>query len=568
MGLSESFRVIDVGRYVAGMGVSKPFRRGVVWGPRPEIAVVETVEKRLGSLPVIADFCRRIDIAGIIDQACPIRDIAYATHGQVIEVLIANRLTSPAAMVRIADWARSWAVPEVFGVSADLLDDDRLGRALDAIAARSEHIIGSVGAAAIEAFGIDVTRLHWDMTSISLYGSYEDSDPAFPAPAYGHPKDRRTDLKQIQAGIAVSADGGIPVWHRAYDGGAGEVAQVVDAMSHLKTLAGQHGFLLVGDSKLISYGNVTAMLGGEVTFIAPLAASRVPAGLFAGLDLAAATVVDYIAERDGDKPSWERCRYRVCEDVMDMPGPRKKDPVHRLRRILVHSTANAEAAAKARRRQLDAARTDLDTLTRTAGTRYHPDITAVTAKAAEITRRRRVGGYLHTAITIGETGKPAFTWSFNQAAIDAEAASDGWYALLTNLNASIDASEILHRHKGQPTVERRYGTTKGPLAVAPVFLQTNRRIAALITVICLALLIFCLIEREVRTQLAPDTAMRGFYNDGRAVPPTGRLILQALGELRLIPAHNGSPPKIPQPGYLQAELLTLLNVDPTQPRGS
>jgi hypothetical protein len=36
----------------------------------------------------------------------------------VIEVLIANRLTSPAAMVRIADWARSWAVPEVFGVSA------------------------------------------------------------------------------------------------------------------------------------------------------------------------------------------------------------------------------------------------------------------------------------------------------------------------------------------------------------------------------------------------------------------------------------------------------------------
>ena len=85
---------------------------------------------------------------------------------------------------------------------------------------------------------------------------------AFPAPGYGHPKDRRTDLKQIQAGIAVSGDGGIPVWHRAYDGGAGEVAQVVDAMTHLKTLAGPRGFLMVGDSKLISYGNVTAMIDG------------------------------------------------------------------------------------------------------------------------------------------------------------------------------------------------------------------------------------------------------------------------------------------------------------------
>ena len=50
------------------MGVSKPSRRGVVWGPRPEIAVVEVLEKRLGSLPVVADFCRRIDIAGIIDR--------------------------------------------------------------------------------------------------------------------------------------------------------------------------------------------------------------------------------------------------------------------------------------------------------------------------------------------------------------------------------------------------------------------------------------------------------------------------------------------------------------------
>ena len=54
-----------------------------------------SVEKALGALPVIAEFCRRLDIAGIVDRACPVRDIAYATHGQVIEALVANRLTSP-----------------------------------------------------------------------------------------------------------------------------------------------------------------------------------------------------------------------------------------------------------------------------------------------------------------------------------------------------------------------------------------------------------------------------------------------------------------------------------------
>ena len=52
-------------------------------------------------------------------------------------------------------------------------------------------------------------------------------------------------------------------------------------------------------------------------------------------------------------------------------------------------------------------------------------------------------------------------------------------------------------------VERRYGEFKGPLAVTPLFLKTSRRIAALIAVICLALLIFCLIERPVRKALPP-----------------------------------------------------------------
>ncbi len=35
----------------------------------------------------------------------------------------------------------------------------------------------------------------------------------------------------------MTADGGVPVFHRAYDGGAGEVAQVVGAMTALKTIA-------------------------------------------------------------------------------------------------------------------------------------------------------------------------------------------------------------------------------------------------------------------------------------------------------------------------------------------
>ncbi|MEO3861890.1 hypothetical protein [Acrocarpospora sp. B8E8] len=108
-----------------------------------------------------------------------------------------------------------------------------------------------------------------------------------------------------------------------------------------------------------------------------------------------------------------------------------------------------------------------------------------------------------------DTGKPTLAWHFDQNAIDAEAA-DGWYALLSNLDpGQADAGQILRLYKGQEAIERRYSAFKGPLAVAACYLKNNRRIAALITVICLALLIFCLVKCQVQQALAIRDAHQG-----------------------------------------------------------
>lgn len=124
---------------------------------------------------------------------------------------------------------------------------------------------------------------------------------------------------------------------------------------------------------------------------------------------------------------------------------------------------------------------------------------------------------------------------------------------------------MLRRYKGQEVVERRYGNFKGPLAVAPMFLKNNRRIEALITVICLALLIFCLIERALRLAIAPALVLAGLYAT-RPAKPTARLIFTALSRLRLIPATADTPAVIPEPPPLQATILDLLGIDPTRPR--
>ncbi|MEV4163469.1 IS1634 family transposase [Nonomuraea dietziae] len=363
----------------------------------------------------------------------------------------------------------------------------------------------------------------------------------------------------------MSADGAIPVFHRGYDGGAGEVGQVIGAMQALQRLAGPQRMLMIGDSKLISYANLAAMTAQGVAFIAPASKQYVAGEALACLQVADAVEVDYIAARDAGKDATQRGIWHVLDDAMTLAGPPKKDPVLRLRRVFVHSSARAAAAATARARKLDRAREDLARLERGLGSRHYPTEQAVADRVAVIGRARRVAAYLTAEIDADPvTGKPALTWQFDQHAIDAEAATDGWYALLTNLPAdTADAAQVLRHYKGQEAVERRYQAFKGPLAVTSLYLKNNRRINALITVICWALLIFCLIERQVRQALAAHGATKvdGLYASRPAIP-TGRLIFDALAGIRLIPGHRPIPPTIPQPTDLQLHLLDLLDIDP------
>jgi hypothetical protein len=94
-----------------------------------------------------------------------------------------------------------------------------------------------------------------------------------------------------------------------------------------------------------------------------------------------------------------------------------------------------------------------------------------------------------------------------------------------------------------------------------MFLHSNRRITAIIGVICMALLIYCLAERQARRNLAPALTLDGLYA-GRPAKPTASLIFTTLATLRLRAGADGRPPQIPQPDLIQQRLLDLLEIDP------
>ncbi|MDH6221589.1 IS1634 family transposase [Streptomyces pseudovenezuelae] len=286
---------------------------------------------------------------------------------------------------------------------------------------------------------------------------------SFPVIKHGHPKDRRVDLKQVQAGLAVTGDGGIPVHARVFGGGAAEVSQVVGAMKDLRKLAGEPGFLLVADSKLVSYANVAALLAAGTAFIAPVPAAQVKDGFYAALDLEVATVVDWVPDRDTGKDPAQREVYRVLEDVHTLNGPRKRDPVLTVRRILVHSTGNAAGQQAARAKRLTRASEDLDKVRNGADGKYYNTEKKIAERIGVITKTRGVASCLRTEIGQDEAGRTTLAWHFDQQVLDDEAAADGWYALLTALTPEqADPGQVLVQYKGQGSVERRYADCKAP----------------------------------------------------------------------------------------------------------
>jgi hypothetical protein len=86
----------------------------------------------------------------------------------------------------------------------------------------------------------------------------------------GHSKDHRPDLNQVKGGLAVSADGGVPLLWEAQDGNRADVSTSVEYWLQLKEVVGRTDFLFVGDRKLASQDNLIAIMPQQGRFLAPL----------------------------------------------------------------------------------------------------------------------------------------------------------------------------------------------------------------------------------------------------------------------------------------------------------
>jgi len=504
--------------------------------------------RSVGPLLLVEHFLRELAVKDTVDAALPRSARSVLSVGEVVCALLASRLCSPSPLYDVAGWASGAAVHELLGIPPALLNDDRLGRALETFAVYSEHLRSQVAARAIERFGVSAGRLHVDLTTVRVAGAYEDS--ALVAKGWG--ADRRV-ARQVRTLQAATPDGTV-LYSRPDPGNASELTLVGASLERLLELSGP-GLLIVCDSAMGQPKTLREIDRAGVRFIVPLRASAGFRERFlADVGHRALRPVRYVPEREAKLPAAQRTRFRGALRGWEIPAG--DAPALNLRVAYIHSSEEATQVADARERALAKAEDALGRVRNGLGGRYNKTRRQVERRIGQILTSK-IAGLIDVKVSTRK-GKLILAWQRNQQAIDTAAAFDGIYALATNLPGRISAGHVLRLYKDQQIVERRHRDLKQTLKVRPIFLHNDDRVYALISIVGIALLIFGLIEAQTRAALGEDQQLPGLLPEGRAAKPTGRNILTAFQGLGLTYTHHGI--ELDQLTDTQQHVLDLLNI--------
>ena len=297
-------------------------------------------------LGLVASTINKLGLTQRIDKLIPLKGNIKTTVGQRVFAFILNGLGFiDTRMYLFPEFLKNKPVDLLLGtdgLTADLFNDDSLGRCLDKI-----HEYGTTKLFAELAlpialeFGIELNNANIDTTSISLYGKYDidgikesevieldksnksktDENTVVDnnikverniglkgnaTPEYGNAKNKRFDLKQMTLLMATNGSNGIPLWMEPHSGNASDQKTLEEAaqrmQSFCKELENAPSMMFVGDSAM--YANCVKK-GSNLLWI-----SRVPEKINLAKSLLNKENINWIELGNGYKMYVELVEYR------------------------------------------------------------------------------------------------------------------------------------------------------------------------------------------------------------------------------------------------------------------
>ncbi len=545
--------------------------------------------RKVAGLPLVNAILDRLGFDRLLAQVLPSGGRLAAARA--LGVLTRNiALHDRQPVYTHVEWARQ-VEPSLVGLQtgqADLLNDDRVGRALDRLFdADRAALMTELVLRTLREFKVDVDQLHNDSTTLTLTGDYKDADgkelrgqPTLHV-TYGHNKDHRPDLKQLLFILTVSADGAVPVHYRAMDGNTNDSVTHIDTWETLRKVARRPDFLYVADCKLCSKASLEhiAQLGGR--FITVLPRNRREDRWFR----------QFVQVNE---PSWE--------EAIRRPNPRRRSGPEDVWKVVeaqipskegyrivwIWNSLMALEDGEGRQARIEKAWLGIERLeTKLRGKRCRLRLREkVEEAAAKILQEAGADRWVRVEIT--ERKEPVFRQEkrghpgpntkyfrkerlrFSVAArvkddvIAADAHTDGMFPLISNCR-DLSLKQILEAYKFQPKLEKRHEQLKSVQDMAPVWLKNVARIEALLFLYFVALLVHALLERELRHGMERENigSLPLYPEDRKCRAPSTERILDLFAPLqrhRLRKRGNLVQVFDPELGKLHKQVLALMRL--------
>lgn len=498
--------------------------------------------KLLDHLGLVAGMYDELGIGGLIDRVLPQEvDKRKVSIGQAVKAMVLNGLGfTQRALYLTPLFFRDKPVERLIGegIEAGHLNDDVLGRALDAIYAYGpDKLYPQLAVPAVKHLGLSGRFAHLDSTSFHVDGHYnsaeDGADERVIHITQGYSRDHRPELNQVVLQLICERQAGIPLLMEPLSGNSTDVVSFRDTLrTHIAQLRQDVKIdYLIADSALYSADTLQ-----ELTAVKWI--SRVPATLSLAREMIQATAAELMSN-----PAQAACRslgtmYAEVRQrwlVVYSPAAYQR-ALHTVnKRCRQRSDDEGKAFAQLCQQEFACeadARQALAAFEKTLQLSFVSDA-QVTALARYRSKGRPARDRAPDFYVYRLEGQLASNPAYRTRQLERKSC----FILATNeLDCTaLSDPQLLAAYKDQQQVERGFRFLKDPLFMASsLFLKSPQRLMALMMVMTLCLLVYAALEYRIRDvlkahqQTFPDQKGQACSN------PTARWVFQYFSGIHLL----------------------------------
>jgi transposase len=542
-----------------------------------------------GHLPRAAAYCRRLGIVDVVNDI--VSSQMELQPGVVVQAMVLDTLSGRSPLYRLKDFLADRDVELLVGedLPANAFSDINVGRSLDAIfEAGPSKIVTALGVRATGTFALDTSTPSYDTTSTSLWGDYRECEALSPPPGcvitWGHSKDHRPDLKQFMTEL-LCVDRGVPIFGRTLDGNSSDKTSNNVVLSRISSIMAKHGlgpgaFVYVADSAMVTESNLEAL--GANLFVSRLPANyrECERAICVAVDSNAWTEIGRLSETltRGNRPC---AQYKAFETTVTLHEKT-------YRAVVVHSSSHDKRRQKRYDKLVLRSQKSIKDALKKIPAVYacEPDARRAAVQAEKLSDRLHNVRASICPEQVRRRGRPSnnnpaptrtryrLVWDVHEDVDEVARMRElaGCFVLLSNVptegEGAMDGAGLLRTYKGQYGVESDFAFLKDPLIVNDIFLKTPSRIDALGMVLIIALMVWRLMERSMRTYVKNTGTLLPGWAGRTTDKPTSFMMTTVMAGIMVtrIGAHRSllCPPQEGPMAFLKAMGLDEnVFIDPT-----